>query len=227
MAIDLDTLIQPLDPLPAAGPQYPPPRPRQPWWWHVARWVSAYLPVLIMALLALATWWLVRNTPRVVEAAPAGPARHEADYLMQGVTLQRFAPDGHLRVVVSGSQLRHYPDTDTMEIDGVTIRALGAEGAVTVATARRAVTNGDATELQLLGGARVVHEGAGPALPIEFESEFLHAFIATERLRSHLPVRVRQGATELRVGSLDYDHLARRGRFGGPVRARLELPPRP
>ena len=226
MAIDLDTLIQPLDPLPAAGPQNPPPRPRQPLWWRIGQWVSAYLPVLLMALLALATWWLVRNTPRLVEPAPAGPVRHEPDYLMQGVTLQRFAPDGRLAVVVSGSQLRHYPDTDTLEIDGVTIRAFGAAGDVTVATARRAVTNGDATEVQLQGGARVVHEGQGAATPLEFESEFLHAFLATERLRSHLPVVVRQGSDELRVASLDYDHLARRGQFGGPVRARL-APPRP
>jgi len=224
MAIDLDTLIQPLDPLPVSGPQNPPPRPRQPLWWRVARWVSAYLPVVLMALLALATWWLVRNTPRPVEPTPPEAARHEPDYMMQGVMLQRFAPDGRLSVVVRGTQLRHYPDTDTLEIDGVTIRAIGPEGAVTVATARRAVANGDATEVQLQGGANVVHEGATPAQRIEFDSEFLHAFLATERLRSHLPVRVRQGTSELRVATLDYDNLARTGRFGGPVRARIEVP---
>ena len=45
-------------------------------------------------VLALATWWLVRNTPRVVEAAPPGPARHEPDYLMQGVTTVITGNDG-------------------------------------------------------------------------------------------------------------------------------------
>lgn len=224
MAIDLDTLIQPLDPLPASGPQNPPPRPRQPLWWRIGRWISAYLPVVLMALVALATWWLVRNTPRPVEPAAPEPVRHEPDYTMQGVMLQRFAPDGRLSVVVRGTQLRHYPDTDTLEIDGVTIRAIGPDGAVTVAAARRAVANGDATEVQLQGGANVVHEGATPAQRIEFDSEFLHAFLATEKLRSHLPVRVRQGTSELRVATLDYDNLARTGQFGGPVRARIELP---
>jgi lipopolysaccharide export system protein LptC len=224
MAIDLENLIQPQDPLPAVGPHHPVPRPRQPWWWRVGQWVSAYLPVLLMALLALATWWLVRNTPRPSDTVPPGPVRHEPDYLMQGVTLQRFAPDGRLALVVTGAQMRHYPDTDTMEIDGVTIRAFGAAGDVTVATARRAVANGDATEVQLQGGARVVHEGQGAAAALEFQSEFLHAFFATERMRSHLPVLVRQGANELRVASIDYDHLARRGQFGGPVRARFAAP---
>ncbi|MDH4059872.1 MAG: LPS export ABC transporter periplasmic protein LptC [Aquincola sp.] len=224
MAIDLDNLIQPLDPLPASGRQSPPARPHLPWWWRIGQWISAYLPVVLMALLALATWWLVRITPPVVEPARAGEVRHEPDYQMQGVTLQRFSPDGRLEVVVRGTQMRHYPDTDTLEIDGVTIRALGAEGAVTVATARLAVANGDASEVQLQGGARVIQEGATPAQQIEFESEFLHAFLTTEKLRSHMPVRVRQGSSELRVATLDYDNLTRTARFGGPVRARIELP---
>jgi lipopolysaccharide export system protein LptC len=224
MAIDLDTLIRPLDPLPASGPQSPPARPRTPWWWRIGLWISAYLPVVLMALLALATWWLVRITPPMVEPARPGEVRHEPDYLMQGVTLQRFAPDGRLEVVVRGTQMRHYPDTDTLEIDGVSIRALGAEGTVTVATARLAVANSDASEVQLQGGARVIQEGATPGQQIEFESEFLHAFLTTEKLRSHLPVRVHQGSSELRVATLDYDNLTRIARFGGPVRARIDMP---
>lgn len=228
MAIDLDTLIQPLDPQPASGPQNRPPRVRQPLWWRLGQWVSAYLPLVLMGLLALATWWLVQNTPRLPEAGEKAAPRHEPDYLMQGFTMQRYAADGRLRVQVRGTQMRHYPDTDTLEIDGVTIRALGQDGRVTVATARRAVANGDATELQLLGQARVVQDAEGGAHgePIEFEGEFLHAFLATERLRSHLPVVLRQGANELRVATLEFDNLTRTARLGGPLRARFLLPSR-
>jgi lipopolysaccharide export system protein LptC len=229
MALDLDTLIQPLDPLPSAGPHNPPPRPRQPLWWRIGQWLSAYLPLVLMALLALATWWLVQNTPRLAGPGEERPLRHDPDYTMEGFTMQRFGADGSLRVMVRGTQLRHYPDTDTLEIDGVTIRALGARGQVTLASARRALANGDATQVQLLGQARVIHGAEasnGSAPPIEFESEFLHAFLATEQLRSHLPVRLRQGTSELRVGSLAYDHLAQTARLGEPVRAQFAWPAR-
>jgi lipopolysaccharide export system protein LptC len=227
VALDLDTLIQPLDPLPASGPQNPPPRPRQPLWWRLLQWLSAYLPLLLMALLALATWWLVQNTPRIAEPGEKAPARHEPDYLMERFTMQRFGSDGRVRVQLQGAQMRHYPDTDTYEIDGVTIRAEGTDGRITLASAQRALANGDATEVQLQGGARVVHgaEGSGAGAPIEFESEFLHAFLATEQLRTHLPVRLLQGTSELRVGALDYDHLKRVARLGPPVRGRF-MPPR-
>jgi lipopolysaccharide export system protein LptC len=120
--------------------------------------------------------------------------------------------------------MRHYPDTDTLEIDNATIRATGADGSVTVASARRAVSNGDATQVQLQGGARVLREATAAAEAIEFESEFLHAFLDTERVKSHLPVRLRQGTSEMRVASLEYDNLSRTAKLGGPLRARFDVP---
>ncbi len=226
MALDLESLLQPLDPLPASGPTNPPPRPRQPFWWRVGQFASAYLPLILMGLLALATWWLVTNTPRPAEPREAAPLRHEPDYTMQGFTLQRFGANGALRVQVQGERMRHYPDTDTMEIDQPTIRATAPDGSVTVASARLAVSNGDATQVQLQGGARVRREASAGAAAIEFESEFLHAFLDTERITSHLPVRLRQGTSEMRVASLDYDHLSRTAKFGGPLRATLGVPPK-
>jgi lipopolysaccharide export system protein LptC len=226
VAIDLDSLLQPLDPLPASGPQNPPPRPRQPLWWHLGQFVSAYLPLILMALLALATWWLVRNTPRLDEPREAAPPRHEPDYTMNDFTLQRFAADGALRVQVQGTQMRHYPDTNTLEIDQPRIRSTAADGCVTLASARRAISNGDATEVQLQGGARVRREASATQPEIEFESEFLHAFLATERVKSHLPVQLRQGTNQLRAASLDYDNLSRSARLGGPLRAQFDPPKR-
>ena len=221
--MDIDTLLQPLDPPP---PRTTAPRPRQPWHWRLGQWLSAYLPLLLMALLALGTWWLVQNTPRPDAPRAEEAARHEPDYSMQGFTLQRFGADGRLRVQVQGTQMRHYPDTDTLEIDGVTIRAVAADGSVTRATARRALANGDASEVQLLGAAQVVREGLGDQAQIEFESEFLHAYLNTERVQSHLPVRLHQGSSELRVGAIDYDNLTRSAKLGPPVRARFDAPRR-
>jgi lipopolysaccharide export system protein LptC len=226
VALDLDTLIQPLDPLPASGPVNPPPRVRQPWSYRFAQWFSAYLPLLLMGLLAMATWWLVQNTPRLVDPGEPAPLRHEPDYLMERFTLQRYTADGALRVRLQGEQMRHYPDTDTIEVDAVTINAYGPDGRVTTATARRAVANGDASELQLVGRAQVVYEAGNPAREVEFESEFLHLFTRTEQLRSHQPVRMQQGASVLTVGSLEYDHLTRSAKLGAPVRASFQLPRR-
>jgi lipopolysaccharide export system protein LptC len=191
------------------------------WGLRVRQALGSYLPLLLMLFLALSTWWLVKNAPRPEE--PRGPVvlRHVPDYTMQKFAVQRFARDGRQRALIEGEQLRHFPDTDTVEIDEVRLRAVGADGRVTTATARRALSNADGSEVQLLGNAHVVSEREGEP-PIEFESEFLHAFVDTERVKTHLPVTVRQVGTELRAQGMEYDNLSRNVRLSGRVQARLQ-----
>ena len=196
-------------------------RPSLPWTSRVIDTVSTYLPVVLMAMLALGTWWLVKNTPTLDNERQIAPPRHEPDYTMRQFTVQRFAAAGTLRVQIEGDELRHYPDTDTLEIDNARIRATGADGRITLATAKQALSNGDGSEVQLSGGARVVREARGDDEALEFRGEFLHAFLATERVRSHLPVTVTQGATEIRADGMSYDNLSRIVEFKGRVRAVL------
>jgi lipopolysaccharide export system protein LptC len=199
----------------------------QPLRWRLLEMVSSYLPLLLMATLALGTWWLVKNTPLAGETRASAPLRHEPDYEMRKFAVQRFAPQGPLRAQIEGDVLRHYPDTDTVEIDNVRVRAVGPDGRVTLATARRAIANGAATEVQLLGGAEVVREARDGEEAINFRGEFLHAFLDTERVRSHLPVTVTRGGTEVRADGMDYSHLDRLIQFSGRTRAVFQPKARP
>ena len=184
----------------------------------------SYLPLLLMALLALGTWWLVENTPVAEGPGVAAPPRHEPDYTMRQFTLMRFARDGSLRDQIEGDVALHFPDTDTLEIDNPRIRAVAPDGTVTLATAQRALANGDGSEVQLLGGAHVTREATPTEEAIEFRGEFLHAFLNTERVRSHLPVRVKQGATEVRAVG---DGLRQPGAGDRPERPDAGLFPAP
>jgi lipopolysaccharide export system protein LptC len=199
---------------------------RAPWAWRVLDTASAYLPLLLMAALALGTWWLVKNTPLLEDDRVLAPLRHEPDYTMNQFMVQRFAAAGAMRVQIEGDVLRHYPDTDTIEIDNPRIRAFGEDGRITNATARKAIANHDGSEVQLSGGAHVVREATDKVAAIEFRGEFLHCFQNTERVRSHLPVVVTQGATEVHADSMAYDNLAGVLDFKGRQRSVL-MPPVP
>ena len=211
------------------APAAPVPRRADPpgpsWRARIAEQTSAYLPLLLMALLALGTVWLVKNTPSAETARSAAPLRHEPDYTMTGFMVQRFMPSGALGAQIEGDMLRHYPDSDTLEIDNARIRHVGPEGRVTLASARRALSNGDGSEVQLQGGARVTRQGSGPGDSIEFRGEFLQAFLATERVSSPLPVTMTRGATEISADAMTYDNLDRVVQLKGRVRA--SFPPSP
>ena len=195
-----------------------------PWYFRAIDNASTYLPLLLMAVLALGTWWLVKNTPLFEGDRAAAPLRHEPDYTMTQFTVQRFGPNGAMRVQIEGDLMRHYPDTDTYEIDNPRIRAIGDDGRVTVATARLALSNRDGSEVQLTGGAHVVREASATQTAIDFRGEFLHYFQYSERVRSHLPVVVTQGGSEIRGDSMNYDNLARVLDLRGRVRGVLTSP---
>jgi len=192
---------------------------RGPWWSRLFELASAYLPLLLMGLLALGTWWLVKNTPVPEPAAPAGPARHVADYQMTNFMVRRFGLDGTMKIQIEGDTMRHYPDTDTLEVDNAHIRAVAPDGRITLASARTAVSNGDGSEVQLQGGAHVVRQSLNGDEPVEFRGEFLDAFMNTERVVSHLPVVIVHGRTEVHADAMEYDNLDRQLKLKGRVTA--------
>ena len=199
-----------------------PQRQSQPWQWQLAQVASTYLPVMLMALLAVGTWWLVKNTVAPNDDRPVVAPRHEPDYEMHHFAVQRYTPTGALQAQIEGEVLRHYPDTDTLEIDNVRVRAVDLQSRVSVATARHALTNTDATELHLLGEARIVQEATATEAAIDFRSESLHAFLENERMYSDQPVVVTQGGTEVHADGMEYTHGDGVIRFTGRARAVFE-----
>ncbi len=173
---------------------------------------SLYLPLLVMAVLALATYWLVSQAPAPLAAEVAQEPKHEADYFMRDFAMRRYDAGGALQSELSGEQLRHFPDTDTFEVERVRLQSL-REGRLTLASALRGISNSDGSEVQLLGQAVVVRDSfktaSGQLEPrMEFRGEFLHAFTQTERLRSHKPVVLTRGGASFSADSLEYDRLA-------------------
>lgn len=201
----------------------PPPRRLGNKLWRLWDRLSVYLPVMLMGLMALGTYWLARNTPSFSGPGAERPATHDPDSFMRGFSIKNFDAAGRLKSEVEGVQARHYPDTDTLEIDQPRIRAYNERGALTVAVARRAISNADATQVQLIGDAVVTREAAtdaqGNAAPkMEIRSDFLHAFMDTERITSDKPVTLIRGGDRFTADGMDYDNLNRVLQLRGHVR---------
>jgi len=194
--------------------------------------LTLYLPVFLMGVLAMATYWLVRSTPVFVPPGPATTALHQPDYFMRNFSVKTFDAAGKLKSEVMGGEARHFPDTDMLEIEQVRIRSFDPQGRLTTATARQAITTTDATEVQLIGGAKVVRtaviDASGKEQPaMTFTGEFLHAFMDTERVKSHKPVELTRGKDIFTANSMDFDNKLRVMQLQGRVRGTLVPAPTP
>lgn len=202
---------------------------------HKSRWrrflslwdrTAMYMPLVMMGALALGTYWLVRNTPTFSAPEEVKEAGHEVDYFMQNFTIKNFDESGKLKSEIAGSEARHFADTDILEIDQARIHSININGQLTTATANRAYSNGDGSEVQLTGNARVVREASrnpqGKQTPrLEFRGEFLHAFLNEERVQSHLPVLLIRGADQFTGNVFTYNNLDQVAVLTGRVRGIL------
>lgn len=184
-----------------------------------------YVPVVVMAALALGSYWLVRTAPEVAVAELVRPVSHEPDYFIEGFSIKNFDGTGRIRTEVAGTKANHYPDTQTLEIDKVHIRALDESGRVTTASALQAISNKDASEVQLIGNAVVVRQAADPAdqrTPrLEYRGEFLHLFTDTEVVKSHKPVELLRGRDRFSADQLEFDNVAQVLVLNGRVKGTL------
>lgn len=181
---------------------------------------TTYLPLLLLSALAVLTWWLARHSPKPAPERGAQAVRHEPDYTARRVLLQRFNAEGRLVAQVEGEQVRHYPDTDAIEVDTVLLSTTGVDGRRTRATARQAVAAGDNSRYSLEGGARVVSTGAD-GHTVEIEGEHLLVLAKERRVRADKPVVVRQGGSALSADAMEFDETTQRVTLRGRVRAHL------
>lgn len=213
-----------LAPLDAAGGAR---RPRQPFIWRLQQWLSNYLPLALMALLAAFTTWLVRQAPSAEGPVQERALRSTPDYQMRGFELQRFGADGHTSAWLRGEALRHYPVDDRVEFDRIQLRLRDAQGAWLLAEAQSAVGPEQGDWLRLRGGVvvRRFAPGADPTSSpplMELRTPELLAERDGRRLSSRSPTQISTPRSRAEVAGFRYEHGSGRLQFDGP--SRFELP---
>lgn len=189
--------------------------------------VAIYLPVLLMGILALATYWMVQRTPTAIGPAPAvQPRGHEVSFFMRGAVIKTYDPSGRLQNELSGTEIRHYGDDKALEVDQPRLFSVSPDAWVTRASAQRALIQDEGGHWQLMGQAMVVREAGqqadGRPLPrLELRGELLIIGVREQWLRSPQPAVLTSGQDRFSADSLSYDHRTRVAELTGRVRATL------
>lgn len=184
--------------------------------------MSLYLPVILMVLLALGSWWLVRNAPSAPQAVQSSEISEDPDYTMHHFMVKDFDARGRMQSEMSGARADHFPRTDTLEVKMLEAHGFAPDGTVTQAKGDKGISNADSSEVQLWGNAVVVRTPANKAPVMRFEGEFLHAWTQEERVRSHLPVVITRGKDRFTGDSLAYDNVSQTVQMQGRVRGVLQ-----
>jgi lipopolysaccharide export system protein LptC len=210
----------------ALSPLHPPMddqqrRTRPGWATRMREGIVGYLPLMLMVGLALGTWLIAKNTPGLLSPSAPSAVKHEADYTLDHFTLQRFNPEGSLKVEIEGQHMQHFPDDDIMEVEQIRVVTTEPDGRRMTATALHGRARGDSSEVWLDGQAQVVCDSPGE-LPIQMNGEHLHALPKLRQVDSRYMVLVRQGDSEFNADGLEYDDVTRLLTLHGNVHALMQ-----
>jgi lipopolysaccharide export system protein LptC len=188
----------------------------------IDRFVLA-LPLVMVAVLALGSYWMVRSAPGVDTGELPRPPDDTPDYLIEGFTIQRFDANGRLNALLKGASAQRLPDAPWIEIAQFTFYSTDAQGHIKRVSADQGLSNQDNNEFQLSCNALMVREAdpAGDYPRLEIRGDFLHVWTEPEKVESDKPVQLVHGKHRIRADSLQYDGTTRKLQMDGRVQAIL------
>lgn len=192
---------------------------------NLHRHVQQALPLLILILLAGLTIWLDRTT-RVDERPASGKARHDPDVIVDHFTVRRFDETGQVQNTVSGTQLRHYPDDDSTEVDAPRITYQGRI-APTLVTADNGLLTKDGKEAILRDNVKLVREAATGSPEMTLTTSLLTVYPDDEIARTDKPVRLTHGKSVATGVGMYTDRVRQTYVLESRVKATIERSRRP
>ncbi len=203
---------------------------------------QSFAPLVLAGVLAGFTWWLVVSSPDVGGGArPPEPDRGTPDYELAHARLARFDVQGRLEAVIDGDRMRHYPVTQTVQIDAMRLALRHPDGRRVLAQAREGEWSETRGLASLTGEADVrladvdvvpsalagADAGEGAAVGVtRILGERLDLDTRARVLTSQQPVTVLREGSTVRAQTLRHDEPAGRTDLGGRVQGSLVSAPR-
>jgi lipopolysaccharide export system protein LptC len=189
--------------------------------------VLKFLPMLLMALLTLGTYWMVQMSTPNLDATKQ--KKHVPDYTMDKIVVTTLGPEGNTKFRVVGEKLIHYEDDASSEIDlPIARRFHETKPAITVRS-DKGYMDGDMSILQLVGNATLTRPAqpatatqAGSARMFMSSSRFT-VLMNEDIVKTNQPVNLEQGLSIMtsQEGAI-FDNVHQKLTMIGQVKGRIE-----
>ena len=195
----------------------------------LSRMAMRLMPLLLMALVAGSTFWLVQiNTPREVSEGER-VKRHVPDYYMDGFTATELAEDGSTKMRFTGDRMVHYEDDQTYEVTRPAMRSYEPDRPPVTGHAEIGKMNADASVVELFGNARIMRvPGADPSRDPEMTatSSYFQLLVNDDIVKTNKPVTLTRGPSVMHANGLVFNNVTREVDLLGNVRGTIVMAPR-
>jgi lipopolysaccharide export system protein LptC len=183
--------------------------------------LSLYLPLIVVAMLASGSWWLVRSIPALSSPEANKPVRQEPDYRLSDFSVKSFNATGQMTREITGKKAQHFPATENLQIEEIRIFAQNDNGSRMSAQALQGVASDDGTQVTLVGQAQAIQHAQENRPQIELRGERLVALPDEDRVLSDDPVHITRGRDVFTGNTMNFNSNTGEYVLQGRVRGTL------
>ncbi|MDI9331773.1 MAG: LPS export ABC transporter periplasmic protein LptC [Alphaproteobacteria bacterium] len=189
--------------------------------------LQALLPMVLLGVLALLTYWLVQNSPILSDAEPERRASAKPDAYFYQFRIVSFDEQGQWLLQVGGERALHLGHQDRYDIDQPRmLQRSRSDGPPARISAEQARVTDNGALVELLGEAiieRQSHKDAQgrPMARFEIRSEYLLLDDHRKTMETNLPVTLIRGGDVFKANSMkalqEQNQLQLQGRVRGTL----------
>lgn len=185
------------------------------------RWTQL-LPLAAVAALAGITWWLVQATLPPPSEGIAQPKRHTPDYFADNFSVTELDQSGATQYRLTAAKLIHYEDDENSVLTAPAMRAFQPGKPVVTTTAKRGITNGDASVVDLYDDARIERAAGGGDPQMQADSQHFRIFVNDDVIQTEKPVKLQRGLSVVNAtDGMKYNNVTRVIELYGNVRGTI------
>lgn len=185
------------------------------------RWTQL-LPLAAVAALAGITWWLVQATLPPPGEGIAQPKRHTPDYFADNFSVTELDQSGATQYRLTAVKLIHYEDDENSVLTAPAMRAFQPGKPVVTTTAKRGITNGDASVVDLYDDARIERAAGGGDPQMQADSQHFRIFVNDDVIQTEKPVKLQRGLSVVNAtDGMKYNNVTRVIELYGNVRGTI------
>lgn len=191
--------------------------------------IMRLLPLLLMAMVAGSTFWLVQiNSPHEDEAAQNRAKRHEADYYMDRFSATELDTTGATKMRFTGVKMIHFEDDQTYEVTTPAMRAYQPDRPPVTVNADRGVMNAEGSVIDLYGNAFLVRQ---PGVDVSKDprmtaaSQYFQLLVNDDIVKTDKAVQLTRGPSVMTANGLVFNNVTREVQLLGNVRGTIVMNP--
>ena len=186
------------------------------------RWL-AYVPMLLLAGLALLTYWLdLRVQPG--GRARGGESGRTPDYIVENFTATRMNADGTPRYAVAARRMLHYPDDNSAQLDYPELSHFDPQRAPVTIRADAGSLSANGEEALFSGNVLVRRQAFGQSPELTLATSRLQVIPNRDLARTDREVKLTSGNSTLTSVGLEFNNATRTLKLLSKVSGTFETP---